>query len=54
MTDGYQARSFGELSVGFGKRPAVIAVDFQLSYTDPKYALGGSELTERAVQNTIS
>lgn len=53
MTDGYRARSFGELKVGFGERPAIVVVDFQRSYTQSQYALGGSELVESAVQNTI-
>ena len=53
MSDAYSARSFGELSVGFGQRPAVVVVDFQRSYTDPQYALGGSELVETAVNHTL-
>lgn len=53
MSDGYRSRSFGELSVGLGARPAIVVVDFQKSYTEAQYALGGSELVESAVQNTI-
>ena len=52
MNDAYRARSFGELSVGFGQRPAVVVVDLQRSYTEDQHALGGSELVESAVINT--
>jgi len=53
VTDSYRARSFGELNVGFGRRPAIIVVGFQRSYTEAQYALGGSDLVETAVQNTV-
>ena len=53
MTDGYRARSFGELKVGFCERPAIVVVDFQKSYTEAQYALGGSDIVESAVQNTV-
>ncbi|MGE0852682.1 MAG: isochorismatase family protein [Hyphomicrobiaceae bacterium] len=52
MTDGYESRSYGEHPVGFGRKPGIVVVDFQLAFTDPKYALGGAPLIERAVRNT--
>jgi maleamate amidohydrolase len=52
MTDAYAATSFGALSVGFGQRPAVIVVDFQLGFTDPRFELGKSAYVHRAVEQT--
>lgn len=45
MTDqSYQGRGFGARGIGFGARPAIIVVDFQLGFTDPSMTLGGSPL----------
>jgi len=48
----YENASYGELSIGFGKKPAVVVVDFQLGFTDPYYPLGGSPHIHNAVQKT--
>ncbi len=45
---------YGKTTVGFGERPAILVVDFQKAFTDPKFSLGGSELIDRAVNNTAS
>jgi maleamate amidohydrolase len=50
--DDYARRGYGGKPVGFGKRPGIAVVDFQLAFTDPRFALGGSELTDRAVENS--
>ena len=39
MSDAYQGASYGEYSIGFGERPAVIVVDFQAAFTDPQYPI---------------
>jgi maleamate amidohydrolase len=52
MTDDYQRRSYGEISVGTGEKPGIVVVDFQLGFTDPQYPLGGAPLVMRAVENT--
>ena len=52
MTDDYQRRSYGEISVGTGEKPGIVVVDFQLGFTDPQYPLGGAPLVIRAVKNT--
>ena len=44
MTDDYQRRSYGEISVGTGQKPGIVVVDFQLGFTDPQYPLGGAPL----------
>ena len=48
MTDDYQRRSYGEISVGTGEKPGIVVVDFQLGFTDPQYPLGGAPLVMRA------
>ncbi|GJD48939.1 Maleamate amidohydrolase [Methylobacterium crusticola] len=50
--DDYQNRSYGEIPVGFGARPGIVVVDFQVGFTDPQYPLGGAPLVRRAVENT--
>jgi maleamate amidohydrolase len=50
--DDYARRGYGGKPVGFGRRPGIAVVDFQLAFTDAGFALGGSELTDRAVENT--
>jgi len=53
MTDTkYSNATYGELGIGFGERPAVIVVDFQLGFTDPQYTLGGSPHIHAAVDKT--
>lgn len=51
--DRYEEQGFGETSVGFGVRPAILVVDFQRAFTDPGQPMGGSEMVERAVLNTV-
>ena len=38
--------------IGFGERPGVVVVDFQLAFTDPRFPLAGSAHVQRAVDNT--
>ena len=52
MSDIYAARSYGSESIGFGRKPGVVVVDYQLGFTDPAYPLGGAPLIERGVRNT--
>jgi maleamate amidohydrolase len=51
-TDIYDARTYGATDIGYGERPGIIVVDFQTGFTDPRYALDGAPLIERAVGNT--
>jgi len=50
--DDYGRRGYGGRSIGFGQRIGIAVVDFQLGFVDPRFPLGGAELTERAVVNT--
>ena len=45
---GYDA----DTRMGFGTKPAVVVVDFQKAFTDPRFPLSGSPHVERAVENT--
>ncbi|MEM7694058.1 MAG: isochorismatase family protein [Pseudomonadota bacterium] len=51
MSDAYEAQGFGETAIGFGERPAVLVVDFQLGFTSADQPLGGSPLVDSAVEN---
>lgn len=52
MTDQYSEASYGARRVGWGRKPAVLVVDFQLAFTDPKYPLGRSPHIHAAVERT--
>jgi maleamate amidohydrolase len=52
--DDYANRSYGEIPVGFGAKPGIVVVDFQIGFTDPRYPLGGAPLVTRAVENTAT
>jgi maleamate amidohydrolase len=52
--DDYAHRSYGEIPVGFGAKPGIVVVDFQVGFTDPKYPLGGAPLVTRAIENTVT
>ena len=48
----YKNATYGELSIGLGKRPAILVVDFQVGFTDPIYKLGKSTHIHNALENT--
>jgi maleamate amidohydrolase len=50
--DVYETRSYGAQSIGFGEKPGIAVVDFQLGFTDPDHSLGGSALVQRAISNS--
>jgi maleamate amidohydrolase len=52
MSDNYDQAGYGAQDVGFGERPAVITVDFQLGFTDAQYPVGGSPHIDAAVEAT--
>ena len=41
MTDRYRDVGYASFQIGGGRRPAVLVVDFQAAFTDPRFALGG-------------
>ena len=49
MSDQFEAAGYGLTTVGWGERPAIVAVDFQLAFCDPAFATGRSEHIASAV-----
>ena len=53
MIDALKEWSGDPIPVGFGEKPGVVVVDFQVGFTrDPEFLMGGAPLIERAVTNT--
>ena len=52
MGDIYREIGFDAGRIGFGERPGIVVVDFQVGFTEPAYQLGGRPLVVRAVENT--
>ena len=52
MSDHYNIAGYGDKTIGFGARPAVLVVDFQLGFTDPAYPAGRSPHIHAAVERT--
>ncbi len=52
MTDRYRDVGYGSFTIGGGLRPAVLVVDFQVAFTDPKYPLGGLPMIHAARDRT--
>jgi maleamate amidohydrolase len=52
MNDRYNDVGYGSGQVGYGRRAAVLVVDWQLAFTDPRFELGGLERLHRARDNT--
>jgi len=54
MTDRYVDVGYGTGLIGYGRRAAVLVVDWQLAFTDPRFELGGLERLHRARDNTAA
>lgn len=52
MANRFDEAGYGAIPVGFGKKPAVIVVDFQRAFTDPTFPSGRSPHIHRAVERT--
>lgn len=50
--DRFAEAGYGGRPVGFGFRAAILLVDFQLAFTDPRYPMGRSDYVARAVERT--
>lgn len=50
--DAYQKAGYGQGNVGFGKKAAILVVDFQKAFTYSESPLGGSPLITAAVKKT--
>jgi maleamate amidohydrolase len=52
MGDHFQDAGYGGRTVGFGVRPAIVTIDFQLGFTHPDWSSGRSPHIQRAVEHT--
>lgn len=52
MTNAFEAATYGALAVGFGERAAVLVVDFQKGFTDPRCTMGKSPRIHAARDRT--
>ena len=52
MSDVYRDVGYASSDIGGGRRPAVLVVDFQAAFTDPRYPLGGLPLIHAARDRT--
>jgi maleamate amidohydrolase len=52
MTDKYLGVGYASSQIGFGRRAAVLVVDWQVAFTDPRYELGGLDRLHQARDNT--
>ncbi len=52
MSDRYLSVGYASSRIGFGEKPAVLVVDFQTAFTDPKYPLGGLPMIHAARDRT--
>ena len=52
MSDNYTRVGYASGDIGAGRRPAVLVVDFQVAFTDPKYPLGGLPMIHAARDRT--
>ena len=53
MIDAFEDASYGALEVGYGERPAVLVVDFQKGFTDPRFRMGRSPRIHAARDRTV-
>jgi len=51
MSDSFQNAGYGQGDIGWGTKPAIIAVDFQMAFCDPEFPLGRSAHAQRAISN---
>lgn len=52
MGDNYRAAGYGGIDIGYGDKPAVLVVDFQTAFTDPRYAIGKLPMVHAARDRT--
>jgi maleamate amidohydrolase len=52
MTDSYASVGYGATRIGAGQRPAILVVDLQAGFTDPRFPLGGLPMIHAARDQT--
>ena len=53
MTKEYEIKGYSSETIDFGKKPAILIVDLQLAFTDPKFPNGDMPMVDQAT-NKIS
>ena len=53
MSDRYSQVGYASAPIGGGRRPAVLVVDLQLAFTDPRFPLGGLPMVHAARDRTV-
>ena len=53
MTKEYEIKGYSSETIDFGKKPAILVVDLQLAFTDPKFPNGDMPMVDKAT-NKIS
>jgi len=54
QTDPYRQVGYGSFEIGTGARPAVLVVDLQVAFTDPRFPLGNLPMIHAATERTAS
>lgn len=54
MADTYGQVGYGSSEIGFGERAAVLVVDWQAAFTDPRFPLGGLPRLHAARDRTVA
>jgi maleamate amidohydrolase len=52
MDKSYAERGYSAKPIGFGEKPGIVVVDYQIAFTDPSYPTGGAPLVRRGLENT--
>ncbi|MEQ8263992.1 isochorismatase family protein [Pseudohaliea sp.] len=52
--DAFAEASYGARAMGFGRKPAILVVDFQRAFTDSAFPMGRSAHVQRAVDETAA
>ena len=52
MTKEYESKGYSSETIEFGQKPAILVVDLQLAFTDPKFPNGDMPMVENATNKT--
>jgi maleamate amidohydrolase len=52
MSDSYREVGYAAYEIGPGRRPAILIVDLQVAFTDPRYPLGNLPMIHAATERT--
>ena len=52
MSKEYENKGYSSEIIDFGKKPAILIVDLQLAFTDPKYPNGDMPMVDNATNKT--